>query len=33
MQVLREAYPNADLIKDVGSGLNWNRQGFTALLE
>jgi predicted site-specific integrase-resolvase/predicted RNA-binding Zn-ribbon protein involved in translation (DUF1610 family) len=30
---LRAAYPDHDLIADVGSGLNFHRSGFTALLE
>lgn len=34
IQVLQQAYPDAEeTIKDVGSGLNWNRRGFSSLLE
>lgn len=32
-KVLTDAYPNAKLIKDIGSGLNWKRSGFNSLLE
>jgi predicted site-specific integrase-resolvase len=31
--VLKSKYPNAKIIKDIGSGLNWNRQGFNSILE
>jgi putative resolvase len=31
--MLKEAYPCHTLIKDVGSGLNWKRQGMRSLLE
>lgn len=30
---LRESYPTARVVKDIGSGLNWNRKGFKLLLE
>ncbi|CAG8723819.1 1168_t:CDS:2, partial [Dentiscutata heterogama] len=30
---LREKYPDHELIKDIGSGLNWKRKGFTSILE
>ena len=30
---LKEQYPQAEVIKDIGSGLNWNRPGIKALLE
>jgi predicted site-specific integrase-resolvase len=30
---LKETYQEADIIKDIGSGLNWNRVGFKSLLE
>jgi putative resolvase len=33
IELLKTAYPNAKIIKDIGSGLNWNRSGFRALLE
>jgi putative resolvase len=33
VDLLKEKYPNARIIKDIGSGLNWNRQGFKTLLE
>jgi predicted site-specific integrase-resolvase len=29
----KEKYPNARIIKDIGSGLNWNRPGFRSILE
>lgn len=31
--VLKNAYPNTKIIKDIGSGLNWKRSGFNSLLE
>lgn len=31
--VLKTKYPNAKIIKDIGSGLNWNRPGFNSILE
>jgi predicted site-specific integrase-resolvase len=33
IKVLAEEYPEAKIIKDIGSGINWKRQGFRALLE
>jgi putative resolvase len=30
---LREYYPNHELIKDVGSGINFKRKGFLSILE
>ena len=33
IELLKASYPEAHLIKDVGSGLNWNRHGFNSLLE
>lgn len=30
---LQSAYPEHSLITDIGSGLNWERKGFTALLD
>ncbi|MEZ5671744.1 MAG: IS607 family transposase [Thiotrichaceae bacterium] len=30
---LRNRYPNRELIQDIGSGLNFKRKGFNALLE
>ena len=30
---MREKYPNAEIIKDVGSGLNFKRKGLKAILE
>lgn len=30
---MRENYPNAEIIKDVGSGLNFKRKGLKAILE
>jgi putative resolvase len=30
---LQAAYPEYELIKDIGSGLNWKRAGFLSLLE
>lgn len=33
IKYLRERYPNHELIEDVGSGLNFKRKGFNALLE
>lgn len=31
--MLRERYPDAQIRKDIGSGFNFNRKGFVALLE
>mgnify|MGYP003480374900 FL=1 len=33
VQLLRYKYPDAKIIKDIGSGLNWDRQGFKTLLD
>lgn len=33
IQLLQNNFPNAKIIKDIGSGLNWNRHGFMSLLE
>lgn len=33
IQYLRQRYPNHELIEDIGSGLNFKRKGFTALLD
>jgi predicted site-specific integrase-resolvase len=33
IEFLRERYPDTEIIKDVGSGLNWKRPGFNSLLE
>lgn len=33
IKYLRERYPNHELIEDIGSGLNFKRKGFKALLE
>ena len=33
VKFLQSQYPNARIFKDVGSGLNWKRPGFTAVLE
>lgn len=30
---LRQKCPDHELIKDIGSGLNWKRKGFTSILE
>ncbi len=30
---MREKYPNAEIVKDVGSGLNFKRKGLKAILE
>jgi predicted site-specific integrase-resolvase len=30
---MQERYPNAEIIKDIGSGLNFKRKGLRALLE
>lgn len=31
--LLKNAYPDAKIVKDIGSGLNWKRPGFNSLLE
>jgi predicted site-specific integrase-resolvase len=33
IQALQTSYPGAKVIKDIGSGLNWNRPGLKSLLE
>jgi len=33
IKLLKEAYPKAVIIRDIGSGLNWKRPGFRSLLE
>jgi predicted site-specific integrase-resolvase len=33
IEFLEERYPDAEIIKDIGSGLNWKRPGFNSLLE
>lgn len=33
IRYLRERYPDHELIEDIGSGLNFKRKGFNALLE
>ena len=33
VELLQSEYPDAKIIKDIGSGLNWKRSGFTTLLE
>ena len=33
INLLKEKYPTATIIKDIGSGLNWNRSGFRSILE
>ena len=33
VDLLKSKFPNAKIIKDIGSGLNWNRQGFRSILE
>ena len=30
---MRERYPGAEIVRDVGGGLNWKRKGLVALLE
>jgi len=30
---MQEKYPNATIIKDIGSGINWKRKGLIALLQ
>lgn len=31
--VMQERFPRAEIVKDIGSGLNWKRKGLLALLE
>ncbi|MEN8220822.1 MAG: IS607 family transposase [Pseudomonadota bacterium] len=33
IQYMRERYPNAEIVKDIGSGLNYKRRGLKSLLE
>ena len=33
VEFLKKAYPEAIIIKDIGSGLNWKRPGFISILE
>lgn len=33
IELLRSSYPDADIIKDIGSGLNFKRKGLQTLLE
>ncbi|MBK1695436.1 IS607 family transposase [Chromatium weissei] len=33
VQFMREKYPQAEIIKDIGSGLNFKRKGLKAILE
>jgi len=33
VRFVQEAFPNYEIIKDIGSGLNWKRKGFNALLD
>jgi predicted site-specific integrase-resolvase len=33
IEFLEERYPDTEIIKDIGSGLNWKRPGFNSLLE
>jgi putative resolvase len=33
IEFLKHSYPNHEIIKDIGSGLNFQRKGFVALLE
>jgi putative resolvase len=33
IKYLKDAYPDATIIKDIGSGLNWKRPGFNSILE
>jgi predicted site-specific integrase-resolvase len=33
IEFLEDKFPGAEIIKDVGSGLNWKRSGFNSLLE
>jgi predicted site-specific integrase-resolvase len=31
--MLKSKYPNARIVRDIASGLNWNRPGFNSILE
>ena len=33
VEQLKKEYPSNEIIKDIGSGLNWSRKGFTSLLD
>ena len=33
VRFLQEEFPDYEIIKDIGSGLNWKRKGFNALLD
>lgn len=33
VEFMRELYPHAKIIKDIGSGLNWRRKGIKTILE
>lgn len=33
IQFLKDSYPEAEIIQDIGSGLSWNRVGFKSLLD
>ena len=33
IKLLQKEYPEAEVISDIGSGLNWSRKGFKTLLE
>lgn len=33
VEYMRERYPNSEIIKDIGSGLNFKRKGLNAILE
>lgn len=30
---MREKYPNAYIIEDIGSGINWKRKGLQSLIQ
>jgi putative resolvase len=33
IEFLRKEYPEAEVVSDIGSGINWNRKGLRALLD
>jgi len=33
VEFMREKYPNAEIVKDIGSGINFKRKGLKAILE
>jgi putative resolvase len=33
IELLRKEYPEHEIVKDIGSGINWKRAGFTSLLD